>query len=234
VRFNTGFYSPAEAAALLHEDARTVRRWAFGYARSRAPGRVHHPPLIHADLSEVEGERALTFVELAELLYVRAFHELGVSWKTIRDAADTAARLLDSEHPFALRQVYLDPDSVLYGAVAEADGTEALVELSGHGQQAFPQVLKPYLEQLEFGVGGVAERWWPMGRHGGIVVDPRIAFGAPVIEGTRIPASTLSEAFEAERPAYGERATERVAWMYEVDPRHVRNSLEFSRWLRRA
>jgi uncharacterized protein (DUF433 family) len=234
VLFNTGFYSPADAAALLHEDAATVRRWAFGYRRSRPSGAVRHPPLIRTDLPEIEGERALTFVELVELLYVRAFHELGVSWKTIRDAADVAARLFDSRHPFALRQLYLDPASALYGAVAEPDGSEALVELSGHGQQAFPQVLKPYLEQLEFGVGGVAARWWPMGKDAGVVVDPRIAFGAPIIEGTRIPAGTLADAFEAERPAYGERALERVAWMYEVEPRHVRNSLEFSRWLRQA
>jgi len=234
VLFNTGFYTAGDAAALLREDTRTVRRWAFGYPRNRLSGRVEHPPLIRTDLPAIEGERALTFVELVELLYVRAFHELGVSWKTIREAADTAARLFDSPHPFALRQVYLDPDSVLYGSVAEADGSEALVQLRGHGQQAFPQVVKPYLEQLEFGVGGLAARWWPMGKDVGVLVDPRIAFGAPVVEGTRIPASTLAEAFEAERPAYGERALERVAWMYEVEPRHVQNSLEFSRWLRRA
>ena len=66
------------------------------------------------------------------------------------------------------------------------------------------------------------------------MIDPRIAFGAPIIEGTRIPVSTLAEAFEAERPVYGERAMERVGWMYEVDLRHVQNALEFSRWLRRA
>jgi uncharacterized protein (DUF433 family) len=130
--------------------------------------------------------------------------------------------------------VYLDPDAVLYGAVAEPDGTEALVELSGHGQQAFPQVLKPYLEQLEFGIDGVASRWWPMGKHAGVLVDPRIAFGAPIVEDTRIPASTLAVAFEAERSVYGERAVERVAWMYEVEPWQVQNSLDFTRWLRRA
>jgi hypothetical protein len=115
VRLNTGFYTPGEAAALLHEDTRTVRRWAFGYARSRQAGRVHHPPLIRTDLPELEGERTLTFVALVELLYVRAFHELGVSWKTIRDAAEVAARLFGSRHPFALRELYLDPGSVLYG-----------------------------------------------------------------------------------------------------------------------
>ena len=234
MKLNTGFYSPGEAAALLHADTRTVRRWAFGYRRKRQSEPVQHPPLIRTDLPELEGERALTFVELVELLYVRAFHELGVSWKTIRDAAEVAARLFDSRHPFALRDVYLDPASVLYGAVAEADGSEALVELSGHGQQAFPQLLKPYLEQLEFGVDGVAARWWPMGKQAGVLVDPRIAFGAPIVEDTRIPVNTLAEAFEAERPVYGERAVERVAWMYEVEPRHVQDSLAFSRWLRRA
>jgi uncharacterized protein (DUF433 family) len=92
-------------------------------------------------------------------------------------------------------------------------------------------VLKPYVEQLEFGVDGVAARWWPMGKHAGVLVDPRIAFGAPIVEDTRIPASTLAEAFEAERPVYGERAVERVAWMYEVEPRQVQNSLDFTRWL---
>ncbi|MFL5382110.1 MAG: DUF433 domain-containing protein [Longimicrobiaceae bacterium] len=228
---NTGIYTAGEAASLLHENPRTVRRWAFGSPRT-AHGRCK--PLIRTELPVLEGERALTFVELVELLYVRAFHQLGVSWGAIREAARVAADLFASPHPFALRQVYLDPNSVLYGAVTESDGSEGLIQLRGHGQQAFPQLVKPYLEQLEFGVDDVAAKWWPMGKEAGVLVDPRIAFGAPIIEGTRIPASTLEEAFLAERPAYGERALERVAWMYEVEPRHVRNALEFSRWLRRA
>ena len=231
---NTGIYTPGEAAILLREDTRTVRRWAFGYPRSRGGTRVQHPPLIRTEIPVLEGERALTFVELVELLYVRAFHGLGVSWKAIREAARVAANLFASEHPFALRQVYLDPNSVLYGAVTEADGSEALIQLRGHGQQAFPSVVKPYLDQLEFVVDDVASRWWPMGKGGGVLVDPRIAFGAPVVAEAGIRAETLSDAWDAESPAYGRRAAERVAWMYEIEPKHVHTALGFRQWLQAA
>lgn len=230
----TGIYTPGEAAALLHEDAGTVRRWAFGYGRNRLGGRVQHPPLIRTDLPEIEGERVLTFVELVELLYIRAFQNAGASWKTIREAARVAARLYASEHPFALRQLYVDPDSFLYGAIEEADGSEALIQLRGHGQQAFPQFVKPYLEQLEFGVDDLASRWWPLGRRGGVVVDPRHAFGAPVVEETGIQTQTLADAYRAERRIHGDRALERVAWIYEIKPKHVQTALDFQHWLQAA
>lgn len=231
---NTGIYTAGDVAALLREDTRTVRRWAFGYHGSARTGRVERPPLIRTELPPAEGQRALTFVELVELLYVRAFHDLGVSWSSIREAARVAAQLFASRHPFALRQVYLDPDSVLYGAIAEADGSEALIQLRGHGQLAFPQVVKPYLDQLEFGVDDVASRWWPMGRRGGVLVDPRIALGAPIVEEVGIRAETLAGAWDAESPAYSGKAAERVAWMNEIEPQHVHTALGFRQWLRAA
>lgn len=230
---NTGFYTAGEAADLLHADAETVRRWAFGMMGDPMLGTIRHPPLIRTELPEIDGERALTFVELVELLYVRAFHDLGVPGTTIREAANVAGRLFTSRHPFALRDAYLDPERVLYGSVAGQDGCEALVKLCGDGQHAFPQMLKPYLEQLEFGGDGVASRWWPMGKAAGVLLDPHIAFGAPIIEEVGMRVSTLAESFDAEHPASGERTLERVAWIYEVDSRHVHTALEFSRWLRR-
>lgn len=234
MRLNTGIYTPGEAAALLREDTRTVRRWAFGYPRTRGGTRVLHPPLIRTEIPTLEGERAITFVELVELLYVRAFKKLGMSLAAIREAARVAAQLFASEHPFALRQVYVDPDSVLYGAVTEADGSEALIQLRGHGQLAFPQVVKPYLDQLEFGVDDVASRWWPMGKAGGVLVDPRLSFGAPIVAEAGIRAETLTAAWDAEQPAYGRRAAQRVAWMYEIEPQHVHTALGFRQWLQAA
>jgi uncharacterized protein (DUF433 family) len=234
MKLGTGIYTPADAAALLHERPETVRRWAFGYRRKRGmAGHVAHPPLIHTDLPVLEGQRALTFVELIELLYIRAFERAGVSWPLIRDAAGVAARMFSTSHPFALRQVYADPHS-LYGSVREHDGSESLVQLVGHGQLAIPQLVKPYLEQIEFGADDVARRWWPMGRDGGVVVDPRVAFGAPTIEGTRIRTRLLADAYDAELPVFGGKAAERVAWTYEIDPRQVRTALTFREWLCKA
>ncbi|HEX7240222.1 MAG TPA: hypothetical protein VF263_08160 [Longimicrobiaceae bacterium] len=231
----TGIYTPYEAAMLLREDTSTVRRWAFGYHRNRpGKGRSWHPPLIHTDLPELEGEKALTFVELIELLYIRAFEQAGVPWDAIREAANVAARMYKTDHPFALRQVYADPRS-LYASVQETDGSESLVQLVGHGQHTIPELIKPYLEQLEFDLNDVASRWWPLGRLGGVVVDPRHAFGAPVIAEVGIRTKVLSDAYYAERDLYGEEeALNRVAWVYEINPNHVETALQFKHWLQAA
>lgn len=233
MQMGTGIYTPAEAAVLLHERPETVRRWAYGYKRTRASGRTAHAPLIHTELPTLEGQDALTFVELIELLYIRAFERAGVSWKLIRDAANVAARMFSTRHPFALRQVYVDPHSV-YGAVHEDDGSESLVQLVGHGQHAIPQLVKPFLEQIDFGANDVARRWWPMGRDGGVVVDPLFAFGAPVVEEVGIRCRTLANTVAAERPVHGDGAVEYVAWTYEISPRSVDTALRFQQWLRAA
>ncbi len=234
MKMGTGLYTLAEAAGLLHERPATVRRWALGYSRARGAGRTAHPPLIHTDLPVLDGQHALTFVELIELLYVRAFERAGVSWKHIRGAAGVAARMFSTRHPFALRQLYVDPHSV-YGAVHEADGSESLVQLVGHGQHAMSPLVKPFLEQIDFGADDVARRWWPMGREAGVVVDPLMAFGLPVVAGTGIRAQSLASAYDAERPAYGDDgAVDRVAWTYDLQPAHVHTALRFREWLRVA
>lgn len=226
----TGIYTPADAATLLHERTETVRRWAFGYRRNRAAGLTVHPPLIHTDLPELEGQRAPTFVELIELLYIRAFERAGVPWRLIKEAANVAARMFSTDHPFALRQLYVDPHSV-YGAVQESDGSESLIQLVGHGQHAMSLLVKPYLEQIDFGGDNVATRWWPLGRLGGVVIDPLFAFGAPIVEEIGIRTRTLANSYRAELPTYGEKAVEHVAWTYEISPRHVETALAFQQWL---
>jgi uncharacterized protein (DUF433 family) len=226
----TGLYTPKDAATLLHEQPSTIRRWAFGYERNRAVGKVSHPPLIQTDLPEVEGQRALTFVELVELLYIRAFLRAGVSWKTVKEAANAAARMFDTAHPFALRQLYVDPKAV-YAALEEGDGRETLIQLVGHGQHAMPSVLKPYLDELEFDINDVANRWWPLRRTGGIVIDPRFSFGAPIVEDVGIRARTLVETHRDELPHHRDRTVEHVAWIFDIRPKHVEAALNFQAWL---
>lgn len=233
MQIGTGIYTPGEAASLLNERPETVSRWAWGYSRTRNEERKAHPPLITTELPVVDGQKALTFVEVIELLYIRAFERAGVSWKHIKEAARVAARMFSTDHPFALRQLYVDPGS-LYGAMRERDGSESLVQLVGHGQHEMPHLVKPYLDQIEFDVNDVARRWWPMGKAGGIVVDPMKAFGAPVVEEVGIRARSLAAAYDAELPAFGGGAANRVAWTYDIQPHHVETALRFREWMRRA
>ncbi|HET7234214.1 MAG TPA: hypothetical protein VFJ16_29645 [Longimicrobium sp.] len=215
-----------------------MRRWAFGCRRNRPEGHTRHAPLINAGLPVVEGVRAISFVELIEMLYIRAFEAAGASWGVIREAASVAAREFagrgharGSVHPFAMRQFFVDPEGLLYVVLREADESEAVVLLRGHGQHAFPQLVKPYLGQIDFDLDDVASRWWPLGCEGGVAVDPEHAFGAPVVEEVGIQASTLAGMYDAERARHGERTVEHVAWMYEIERHHVENALRFRRWL---
>lgn len=225
----TGIYTPAEAASLLKAPVAEVQRWAFGYSRMRRGERVQYPPLIRTDLPEIEGQRALTFIELVELMYVKGFRRAGAPWKLIDEAAAVAARILQTDHPFATRKFFADPGGI-YALMQEEHGGESLVRLVGHGQHAFREIVQPYLGQLEFDPMEVPTRWWPRGKEARVVVDPQVAFGAPVLSETGIPTQTLAEVYRAELEYDRQQALTRVAWLYKVPPRQVELAVRFEEW----
>jgi uncharacterized protein (DUF433 family) len=229
----TGIYSPAQAAALLKAPPEEIRRWAFGYARRRGGTRVEYEPLIRTELPEIEGERALTFTELVELMFIRGFRKAGVPWGAIHEAARVAARLFQTEHPFAMRQFFADPKGV-YALLREADESESLVKLAGSGQQVFDSLVRPYLGQLEFNPSEAPTRWWPMGREGRVVIDPAVSFGEPIVAEAGIPTHVLAEALDAEEGYDPARAMDRVSWLYKVPHRHIQTAVRFEEWLRAA
>lgn len=229
----TGIYTPAEAAALIKAPVAEVRRWAFGYARRRRGERVEYGPLIRTELPELDGHQALTFVELVELMFIKGFRRAGVSWKNIHEAAAVAARLFQTEHPFAMREFFSDPTGV-YTRLREAHGGESLVRLAGHGQHVLGDVVLPYLGQLDFDPLEMPTRWWPMGREARVLVDPAVSFGSPVVAEAGIPTRVLAEALQAEAAYDADRALERVAWVYRVPSRHVQTASRFEEWLKAA
>ena len=228
-----GIYTPAEAAALIKAPVAEVRRWAFGYERRRAGVKVHYGPLIRTELPQIEGKQALTFRELVELMYIKGFRRAGAPWRLVHEAAAVAARMFDTEHPFAMRRFFADPAGI-YALLEDSGGGESLVRLEGHGQHTLREVVQPYLGQLEFDPMEVPTRWWPLGREGRVVVDPQVSFGEPVVAEIGVPTRTLADALHAEQAYDADRAMERVAWLYRVPPRHVQTAVRFEEWLAAA
>ena len=75
-----------------------------------------------------------------------------------------------------------------------------LLNVTRGGQRAFREVVMRYLRELEWGPDSYATRWWPGARvagEGPIVVDPRRAFGAPVLAGTGIRIEDVFLRFSA-------------------------------------
>lgn len=212
-----GIYSFPDAARLLRERRDTIQRWALGYKRAG----VKYSAVIDIHLPEIGGRHAVTFLELVELLTVREFRKAKCSWNKIRATFEYVAKANETEYPFALERWFADQAGIYYPA---EDG-DSLVEASGGGQVAMKAALLPYLRQLDFDFEGMARRWYPLGKSEPVVIDPEVAFGAPVVAGTGIQTSVL-----AGMAASGE-TPESLAWWYEISITQVDAALRYERSL---
>lgn len=231
IPLGTGIYYPAEAAGFLGLPAYKLQRWATGYTfwsqghtkKSRAA------PVIRSDLPKIRRSRALSFLELMELRVVAQLRERGLSLQYIRTAARLGQRIFQTTHPFAAHRVYTDGKRIFSSLTPDPDDPD-VIELTSdrHAQVILGGVFTPFLDDMSFDpVSGLADRWWPMGRGIPVVLDPLVAFGAPVIEGTRI--QTYVVAGMAERGSVRESSE-----AYEIHRGQVEAAVEFERQLRRA
>lgn len=208
---STGLYTLPQAGRMLGEEARTVRRWAFGYSRRRRT----YPPPIKTEVPVRHGVRILIFLELVELLFIQGFLRAGVSWKKVRKASVTAARLLgDDPHPFALKKWFVDPVGI-YLKLGEQYEEHVLLEVAGDAQVAIEATIQPYLQKIEFDISGLAQRWYPMGFGTPVVVDPRRSFGEPIVQGGGVRTQII-----AEMSAAGDSVDTIAAW-YDIDAYEV-------------
>lgn len=115
-----GLYTFQEAARLTGTSAQDLRRWLKGRAYNAPTSGKHTiPPLWRTELAESELD-AVSFHDLLEIRFVKAFRKSGVSTPTIRLACENARHLFD--HPY--------PDNNLPQSLAHA--LHALSQPSDH------------------------------------------------------------------------------------------------------
>jgi uncharacterized protein (DUF433 family) len=192
-----GLYTPLDASRLLAIPPSTLRRWLRGYTfRLVSDQQRHTGPVI----DYMPNGEVINFLDLTELLMVKGFRSAGVTLPNIRVAAETAARLLGVPHPLAFQGLKTDGRHI-FADLQQQRGFQGLVDLSRRGQAVFPDVVEAYLRGLDYDVeSGFATRWWPRGRHRIVVVDSRVNFGAPHIDGTGIPTRAVFEPVSAGEP----------------------------------
>ena len=179
-----GAYTLPDAARVLRLPLPRLRTWVRGVV---ACDGLRLP--IGEFVSSGSGrDRHFGFWTLIELFTVAELRSLGVSMPTLRAARVELACRRDVAHPFACRGLLTDGRRLL-----QELGDGALLELGTKGQTAFAEVLLPFCRKLDFGrASELAERYFPLGRESGIVVDPRIAFGRPSVLGTGIATETIA------------------------------------------
>lgn len=220
-----GIYTPAEAARLARIPMDTVRRWVRGYSyalRYRRPStRKTQPPVVRPHLPLIEGRAALAFLDMIELLVVRALTKEGVPLQRIRRAAEEAREILCISHPFASLPIFTEGRHV-FMQIEERAGLRGLMQMGRGGQWVLEAIMADYLHQIEFDPESrLAMRWWPLGKSGKVLIDPTVSFGAPIVESVGIRTTVLYQAVKLEQSA------DAVASWYEISADLVAAAVKF-------
>jgi len=184
-------YTVEEGSRYLHVAETVLRYWIVG--RSGA-GRSGAAPLTSV---YSWNPLLLSFKNLVELYVLESLRNThGIGIRSIRRDVEELRREKPSKYPLADYQLATRGRRIYL----EGDGDE-LVNLSAGGQQAFKQILTPFLKRVDRNTKGIAERLFPftqakyqkspMNAPQIVVIDPTIAFGKPVLVNSRISTSFL-------------------------------------------
>jgi uncharacterized protein (DUF433 family) len=188
-RLSSGVYTIPDAAKLLQINRQLLRRWLTGYPVD--PARLEDPCCPGPGAMKSRGlgrDRHFGFLTLIEIFTAYHLRTQGFSMHQLRLFRNELAHRFDTEFPFALRGLLTSGRKLL-----KEMGNEALLEVASGGQTAFEQVLGPFCEKIEFDSdSNLAVRFFPKGRQSSIVVDPKHAFGQPVIAGTNLTTAALA------------------------------------------
>jgi uncharacterized protein (DUF433 family) len=225
-----GAYSASEALRLLnfsrgsatrHVSRNTVVRWLQGYDFG-PDGEGHSEPLWRPDYENDNNVIELSFRDLIELRFVKAFRDIGLALPTIRACYQRAAEEVHDERPFST-QLFRTDGKTIFLEITEGLHEPKLVDLRQR-QNVFRTIVEPSLKDLEFDASVVA-RWFPLGvQRRSIVVDPSRAFGRPV-SSSGIPTEVLARAVNIEG------SPRKVSFLYNVSMAEVRDAIAFERKL---
>lgn len=206
-------YSFADADYLARVSRGTSKRWLAGYEYRRRDNRVVQPSISGAHrISD-----AVSFVDLVEVVAIGRLKEFGFPLRSVREIVKNCQEVFEVDRPLVTLTFKIGGKD----AFVERDG--ALTEVGRHKRMtAWKEVLIPFLQDLDYSEErGLARRWWPLGRHNIVVLDPEYGFGYPVIQNSGVRTEIILERFKAGDPE------ELIAKDFNLDPSDVQRALRF-------
>lgn len=190
-------YSIADGAHYLRLSTSTLKSWVTG--RLGATGK-HLPPIIRTPGSGYP--KLLSFFNIVEAHIVSAIRRVhGVPMQKVRRAIHRVELEMGSRHP-------------LIDARFQTDGIDLFMEKFGKlvnqdGQLAIREAIEASLSRVDWDKKdrGLAARLYPFTQTTAdpneprvVVIDPRLAFGRPVLVGTGIPTAAIAARARAGEP----------------------------------
>jgi uncharacterized protein (DUF433 family) len=214
-------YTLAEASRYLKLPVATLRSWVVGRSYPTASGPGRFQPLIHPPRRIPS---TLSFSNLIEAHVLRALRtDHGVSVKDVRRA------LRYAEEALGVERLLLRSELRTEGGRLFLDRYRELINLSASGQLAMRRVFEQHLDRVEWKTPGDPTRLYPfpasetLTPDRPIVIDPRIAFGRPIVVRRGVSTNVIAERIDA-----GE-TVEALAADYDLAPTEIEEAVLYER-----
>jgi uncharacterized protein (DUF433 family) len=186
-RLSRPLFTLRESAAYLDVPASTLHLWAH------PPGAE---PLVTV-FPRAGRSATVPFVGFAEGFVLSALRKAGVPMQRIRPAVAKLSQEFGLDHALASRRVYTDGAEVIFDYAKQTED-RALLTVVRTGQQHFEEVIRGYLKRITYGDDGWAEQLrLPAYATAEVLVDPRQAFGQPLVVHGGARVEDLVDRFQA-------------------------------------
>lgn len=213
-------YSYVDAARLSGVPCATLRSWVRGRQYPRGGGMARFIPLIDIPDKNISALSYNNIVEAHVLSVMRRYH--GLEMKRVRAAIEYMKTQWDMPHPLTYKGFQTDGIDIFIDRLGK------VINASRGGQIVFKEAIADRLSRIEYGEDGKSIRLFPFVRKNpsaeqprSISIDPRIAFGKPVIAGTAIGVATIMDRWNA-----GDSLVE-LAHDYKVDLENIEEAIRF-------
>lgn len=183
-----------EAARQLRIPPTTLVHWLEGGQRQGA----WYPPVLR---EEPTGSSDITWGEMVEARYLRAYRQKNVSMQKLRPFIAHLRREFGIPYPLAHFKPYVDTRKRFLLEVqneVELPASLAMVYEAGSGQLVFNPRVMDFLERVDFSdtEAQEAERMHPAGKESPVLIDPTLSSGATTVHGIR--TEVLAELADAQ------------------------------------
>jgi uncharacterized protein (DUF433 family) len=191
-------YELAEAARYLKLPSPTLRSWVAGRAYPKAKGVGDFRPLIHPPQKQPP---VLSFWNLIEAHVLRSLRtEHGVTIKAVREAVEFAEKQLRIE------RLLLSKDLRTNAGRLFLDKYGQLIALPASGQLAMRLVFEEHLKRVAWDEWKFPVRLYPFlsadtPAPRSIAIDPKIAFGRPIVARVGVSTAAIAERIDAKEAA---------------------------------
>lgn len=207
-------YTVAEAARYVRIPPQTLRAWVAGQSYARHSGRLPFHPLITAPQDAPIRLSFNNVIEAYTLRALRTKHKVSIA--AARQAMDEAERSCQTQ------RLLLCPELRTGAGELFLEKYGNLVDLTKAGQIAMKHMLDDHLARIELDELHIPIRLYPADTGTKVIVmDPRVAFGRPIIARRGISTAAI-----VDRINVGE-TEEEVAEDYGLELQEVKEALVY-------